>query len=85
MKNIDLDPLVRIIVLTTDHLTLIQNAIDLAQVDRDIAADKPLHNTGDNLVFLVIVIGEQALALRLANLLKDYILRVLDGDPAECP
>ena len=85
MKDIDLDPLVRIVVLSADHLALVQDAVHPAKIDRDIAADESLDNAGDDLVFLVIVIREQTLPLRLADLLKDDVLRVLHGYTAKCP
>ena len=83
MKDINLDSLVRIIILSANHLTFIQDAIHLAEINRNVPSDKSLHHTGDNLVLLIIIIREQALSLSLTDLLQDYVLRVLNSDAAK--
>ena len=85
MKHIDLDPLVGIIIFPADHLALIQNAINSSEIDCNIAPDKSLNDTCDNLVLFIIIICKQTLSLRLTDLLKDHVLRVLDSDSAESP
>ena len=84
-QHIDLDPLVRIEGLALDHLALAEDRIHLAEIDGDIPVDIALNHAGDNLVLFIIVIREQALSLRLADLLQNDVLRVLDRDTAECP
>ena len=85
MEDINLDPLVRIVILSPDHLTLVQDAIHPSKIDRHIPADKPLYDTGDHFVLLIIIIREQAFALRFPDLLQDHVFRILHSDAPKCP
>src|SRR5437773_844873 len=79
-----LDPRALLVTLAVHLLGARQQRLDLAEVDEDVVAvagllDDPGHDLADAVDVLVV----HDLALRLANPLRDHLLRGLRGDAAE--
>ena len=69
--------------LARQQLVAAQHRFAAAEIDSDIAKLDALHQTVDDLGLAVLELVELALALGLAHLLHDHLLRRLRGDAAE--
>ena len=66
------------------HLLIFhEHGICFAQIDADVSAVIPLHDTGHHVALFSIVLIEQCFSLFLADLLQDHVLGILSGDPAK--
>src|SRR6185312_14959711 len=69
--------------LARDLLVAADDALGAAEIDHDVAELDALDDAGDDLVGAVLELLELALALGVADLLEDHLLRGLGGDAAE--
>ena len=83
LNHIDLQSLVREILLSLDHFALIQNTICFAKVDIDALVHDSLNHTRYDFVFLLIIFREKSLSFFFADFLQDHILRVLCCNTSE--
>ena len=60
-----------------------QHRFDAADLEDDVAVLEPLDRAVDDLADALVVLGEDVLALGLADLLEDHLLGGLRGDAAE--
>ena len=66
-----------------DHLVARQQGLDAAGLDDGVAALHALDGAGDEMLLALEKVVEHLLALGVANLLQDHLLRGLGADAAE--
>ena len=84
-QNIYLDTLRRAESLSFHLFPFIQHGIRLAQVNADILAQVALDHARHHIPFLFIVLVIDYASLFFPNLLKNYVLCILGGNPPEFP
>ena len=83
LKDINLNALCRLEMLSLNLLTLGQQCIRLSEIDADIAAHITLNHTGHNILFLAVILIVDNLALFLTDFLKNYVLGILGCNTSE--
>src|SRR5262245_11425203 len=77
------DPFVGMIALAGDLLAPGQDGVGLAQIDYDGPPLEPLDRSGDQVAALILEFIVEAVPLGLADLLDDYLLGRLGGNPPQ--
>ncbi len=69
--------------LALDHLVFVKYRVRSSEIDYEIASRVSLHDSGDNVLLLAVIIVIENSALLLAYLLKNNVLSVLYRYPSK--
>ena len=83
LENIDLDPVVGSIGFTGDDLVERDNSVGLAELDIYAVLFRALNDSGEDFVFLLLILFENRALLRFTDALHDNLLCGLRCNPAE--
>jgi len=85
LQHVDLQAVIDVVLLAGHLLALLQQRLCAAQLDIDLAVVHPLHDGGEDFIFLFDELVVDHAALGFADVLHDHLLRGLRCDSPEIP